>query len=126
MEDYQKAVQRQRKWHLNVLLIVISGTLVTLGNRTWLGLLLGSIASYANLLLLQRQVDQIGQVAIGEKKHAMAGTIFRIGSALLVVYLAKFIPLEVNFYSLVIGLVLKDIIIMLDAFVQIMKNRATN
>lgn len=117
MDDYQKVTERQRKWLRNVLLIMISGTLFTLGNRIWLGLLLGCITSYANLLLLQRQVDQMGYVAIGNKGHATAGTIFRIGSALLVVSLVRFFELEVNIYALVIGFMFKYVVILLESLV---------
>ncbi|WP_440897936.1 ATP synthase subunit I [Amphibacillus sp. Q70] len=117
MDDYQKVAQRQRKWLRIVLLIMISGTLFTLGNRIWLGLLLGSITSYANLLLLQRQVDQMGHVAIENKGHAAAGTIFRIGSALLVVTLVRFFDLEVNGYALVIGLMSKYVVILFESLV---------
>ena len=121
MNEYQVVTKSQRKWLRNIVLILIIGTILTLGNRTWLGLSLGGLTSYVNLLQLQRQVKQLGDVALGYKRFATAGTIFRIGSALLVVGGVYYFDINVNIYALVIGLMLKYVVILAESFIDVRK-----
>lgn len=119
MDHYQQMIRGQKKWLQGMILIMIIGTVLTLGQRTWLGLLLGSLASYTNLWLLQRHINQIAEVAMGYRRFATAGTISRIGSALLVVALAWRYDAYINFFAVVMGLMLKYVVILLEAFVRL-------
>ncbi|WP_067841081.1 ATP synthase subunit I [Amphibacillus sediminis] len=115
MGRYQEAISRQRRWLIYVIMIVTIGTIASLANRSWLGLWLGSITSYFNLWLLQRNVNRIAEVALGNRKHASAGTISRIGSALLVVVFSLHYNAYISFFAVVIGLMLNYLIILLEA-----------
>ncbi|SEO23466.1 ATP synthase protein I [Amphibacillus marinus] len=115
MWDYQTAVKQQLRWLRYIVLVLAGCTLITLGHRIWLGLLIGSVTSYTNLWLLQRNMNNIVEVAIGNRRYASAGTISRIGSALLVVALARYFDQFISFFAVVMGLMLKYVVILLES-----------
>ncbi|GEN57725.1 ATP synthase subunit I [Halolactibacillus alkaliphilus] len=103
-----------------ILLFILTGTLLSKGQPILFGLLLGGVVSYVNLCLLQLNVTRLGRVAINGKGFAMAGTILRIGAALLVVILVeRYLP-YIPIVAVIIGLMFKYVVVLIAGFWSLM------
>ncbi|GEM05289.1 hypothetical protein HMI01_22770 [Halolactibacillus miurensis] len=108
-----------KKHHHIFLVILISISLVTLltqGHPILFGLLLGGVVSYVNLCLLQWKVTRLVRVVTTDKRFATAGTILRIGAALLVVALVENYFTHIPILAVIIGLMFKYVVVLIAGF----------
>lgn len=108
-----------KKHHHIFLVILISISLVTLlsqGHPILFGLLLGGVVSYVNLCLLQWKVTRLVRVVTTDKRFATAGTILRIGAALLVVALVQNYFTHIPILAVIIGLMFKYVVVLIAGF----------
>ena len=108
-----------KKHHHIFFVILISIALVTLlsqGHPILFGLLLGGVVSYVNLCLLQWKVTRILRTVTTDKRFATAGTILRIGAALLVVVLVEYYLTHIPMFAVIIGLMFKYVVVLIAGF----------
>ena len=108
-----------KKHHHIFFVILISISLVTLlsqGHPILFGLLLGGVVSYVNLCLLQWKVTRILRTVTTDKRFATAGTILRIGAALLVVVLVEYYLTHIPMFAVIIGLMFKYVVVLIAGF----------
>jgi len=108
-----------KKHHHIFFVILISIALVTLlsqGHPILFGLLLGGVVSYVNLCLLQWKVTRILRTVTTDKRFATAGTILRIGAALLVVVLVEYYLTHIPMFAVIIGLMFKYVVVLVTGF----------
>ena len=108
-----------KKHHRIFFVILISISLVTLlsqGHPILFGLLLGGVVSYVNLCLLQWKVTRLVRVVTTNKRFATAGTILRIGAALLVVVLVESYLTHIPVLAVIIGLMFKYVVVLIAGF----------
>lgn len=119
MLDFDRTVRSQRKWMLYLLAVLFLGAGFTPYPRMFLGLILGTSASFYNLWLLQRKVKILGQAATDNKiKAGSLGTLSRIASSILVVFIAMRYEETFNVYAVVVGLATSYVVMVLDVFVR--------
>ncbi|ALX49887.1 ATP synthase subunit I [Lentibacillus amyloliquefaciens] len=117
MSDYQRIVNRQRKWMFFLLAIFVLGAGFTPQARIFLGLLLGSVASFYNLWLLQRKVDAFAESVEKTQSGAGLGTLSRIAAAALTVIIALRFDDYFDMVFVIIGLMTSYLVMMIDFFV---------
>lgn len=115
-----------KKHHQIFFVILISIILVTLlssGHPILFGLLLGGVASYVNLCLLQWKVTRLVRVVTTNKRFATAGTILRIGAALLVVVLVENYLTHIPVVAVIIGLTFKYVVVLIAGFWSLLETK---
>lgn len=118
MDEYDKLVTSQRKWMFYLLAIFVVGVVLTPYRQVFCGLLLGGIASFMNLWLLQRKVKDFGK-AVAEKGTATSlGTFTRIVTSVVVVMIALRFESLFNIYAVIIGLASSYVVMMIEAFIR--------
>lgn len=128
MSEYEKMTTRQLKWMLYLLSILVLGAGFTPYPRIFLGLILGSAASFYNLWLLQRKTKKIGEVAAEQGSMRGIGMFSRLAAAALAVVIALRFEETFHMIAVVIGLGTSYIIILLDflIFNLLKDNKANN
>ncbi|PXW92049.1 ATP synthase protein I [Streptohalobacillus salinus] len=122
MENYQHLMKWQHRIFKWSICLLITLTLISMAHPVLVGLLLGASVSYINLWLLQKETEQLVRIVEGNKRFILAGTISRIGAALLVVVLSLRFPEAINLYAVIIGLMLKYVIVLGTAFFVVNKD----
>lgn len=117
MLNYERMIERQRKWMFFFLLIVIVCVVVTPYKRFMLGLLLGSSISAYNLFLLQLKVTEFGELVKRKKKVKSLGTISRFAAAILGVIIALRYEDYFHIHAFIIGLMIAYVVIIIDFIV---------
>lgn len=121
MMDYDSMVASQRKWMLYLLAILAIGSGFTPYPRVFLGLLLGSVASFFNLWLLQRKVKAFGKAVVGSGTAVSLGTFSRMIAAILAIVIALRFEEIFHLYSVVIGLASSYLVMMVGFFIRAAK-----
>ncbi|GAB3044888.1 ATP synthase subunit I [Virgibacillus ainsalahensis] len=122
MLNYDAMVTRQRKWMLFSLAVFLLGSVFTPYTRVFNGLLLGSVASFYNLWLLQRKTEQFGETVAkgGTSSKLGIGTFARMAAAALVTLIALRFEEHFHIIAVVAGLATSYIFMMLDMFYQVL------
>lgn len=118
MEDLQALFDRQKKYILFFLAILVLGWGFTPYQSVFLGLILGSVVSFFNLWLLARRTKKFGEAVLSGRKMRSLGTFSRMAAALLAVFIAVEYPEYFNLISVVIGLMTSYIVLMIDALIS--------
>src|SRR5690625_4103326 len=123
MSNYRAMANRQRKWMLYLLAILVVVTAIVPNKHFFLGLLLGAVISFYNLWLLQRKTNILGEAAEKDGSRKGIGTISRLAAAALGALLAFRYDLSIIGY--IIGLMTVYPVIMID-FIWFNRNNASN
>jgi ATP synthase protein I len=119
MEDYVVLTKRYSVYTVFFIAIFISLALLTSYQSIFWGLALGSIISLSNLLSTYFQVKRLGEsLEIGRAKLSL-GTLFRFALVIGAVYIALHYPGLFDLISVVIGLMLTNIIILINSLFQL-------
>ncbi|MBM7551766.1 ATP synthase subunit I [Thalassobacillus pellis] len=103
MQRYHLMITRQRKWMFYLLATFVLGWGFTDYKTIFLGILLGSVFSFINLLQMQRKIRKsIDHAGSDQRKSYKLGTFSRLASAGLAVLIA----LQFNEYFHIIGVVI--------------------
>ncbi|MDL4839150.1 ATP synthase subunit I [Aquibacillus rhizosphaerae] len=113
-EIYKKMINRQRKWMLYFISVLVLGAGFTPYTTVFLGLLLGSVLSFFNLWVLQKKINKFGQAVIEGKRILGIGTVTRLTVAVLAVVTALRFDDYFHVISVIIGLMTTYIVIMID------------
>ncbi|WP_062320362.1 ATP synthase subunit I [Halolactibacillus sp. JCM 19043] len=116
METYHDMTKKHHHIFLVILISISLVTLLTQGHPILFGLLLGGVVSYVNLCLLQWKVTRLVRVVTTDKRFATAGTILRIGAALLVVALVENYFTHIPILAVIIGLMFKYVVVLIAGF----------
>lgn len=106
-----------------ILISILLGTLLSSGHPILFGLLLGGVVSYVNLCLLQWNVSRLVRTLTENKRFATAGTIFRIGAALLVVVLVTDYLTDIPIFAVIIGLTFKYVVVLIAGFWSLLETK---
>lgn len=114
MNQYNKMITRQRKWMFCLLALIVLGWVVTPYPRIFLGLLLGTAASFCNLWIMQRKIDRFGEKVAKERRASGIGTFTRFAIVALTVLIAMRFEEHIHLMSVIIGLMTTYVVIMID------------
>ncbi|WP_413377945.1 ATP synthase subunit I [Alkalihalobacillus sp. 1P02AB] len=110
---------------LIALVVTIICFFVTPYPDVFLGLTLGFLVSYLNLLTIYQKTSLIGRIASNLQKHSMIPVLFagfsyaiRISLVILALFVAMQFPDEVNLISVIAGISLVYVIIFVDTITQ--------
>lgn len=115
MNDFESMVDRQRKWMFSLMAIFLLGAVLTPYDRIFLGLLLGNVISYYSLRLLQNRIKRFGETVIEGRSARGFGTLFRIGGAVLAVYIAIRFEDKFHMIAVIFGLATSYIVILAES-----------
>src|SRR5699024_12873043 len=113
MSNYRRMTSRQRKWMIYLLAILVLGIGFTPYTQVFSGLLLGAVASFYNLWLLQKKIADFTE-AIVKKQRSGIGTISRFATAALAIMIAIYFEEHFHLLAVVIGLMTSYVIVMLE------------
>ncbi|WP_156290874.1 ATP synthase subunit I [Oceanobacillus salinisoli] len=123
MSDYDSMVNRQRKWMLYLLALLVIGAGFSSYTRVFNGLLLGSAISFYNLWLLQHKTKAFGKaVAESGSTRGALGTFSRLAAVALAVLVAIRFEETFHIIAVVVGIASSYFIIILDIIVQYVTN----
>jgi len=112
MSDFRRAATRQKLWMAGIIFLVIIVT-VFIGQQYYmLGLLLGTIVSYVNLLVLYRKTTPMAESTGDDLKVRGFGSFIRMILSILGAYIALKNNLSIVTY--IIGLFVMHPIMLLD------------
>jgi|SRR5690625_646495 len=118
MEEYNRLVERQRKWMIYLLVFFLVAILLTPYERLFMSLLLGYIAGYYSLRFLQTRVKSYAEAIVTEGRARSLGTFVRIAGVGIIVVFATRFPEKVHIPWLALGLGLAYIILFIDFTIQ--------
>ncbi len=88
-----------------------------------LGLILGTSLSLFNMWLLMKRIERFSEAVDEGKKVRSLGTVSRMATAVLAVFIAIKFPQYLNIYSVIVGLMTSYVVIIIDFFVQNLRSR---
>lgn len=121
MVNYEGMINRQRKWMLYLLALLIIGASFTPYSAIFLGLLLGSSISFYNHILLHKKIDQLAEKVIKEEKPKGLGTVSRLAAVSVAVLIALRFPEKIHLIALIIGFMASYLIMIVDFIRQTMR-----
>lgn len=122
MLDYQSMTNRQRKWMLYLLALLVLGAGFTPYQSIFLSLILGSAISFYNLWLTQKKINDFGEAIVKKQKARGLGTVSRLAAAALGVLIVIRFEEYFHLISFIIGLMASYLVIMIDFIVfQVLK-----
>nr|WP_284140299.1 ATP synthase subunit I [Virgibacillus sp. LDC-1] len=124
MSDYEQMIVRQRKWMLYLLAMFLLGAGITPFMEVFLGLLLGTIASFYNLYLLQKKTLEFTEAIARKQSSRGIGMLSRFAAAALVVLIALRYEEQFHIIAVIIGLMTSYIVIMIDFMMFQNKDKA--
>jgi len=114
MNQYNKMIARQRKWMFYLLALFVLGWGFTPYTRIFLGLLLGTTASFYNLWAMQRKIDRFGERVANANRASGIGTFTRFAIVALTVLIAMRFEEHFHLMAVIIGLMTTYVVIMID------------
>src|SRR5690625_1249725 len=112
MSDFRRAATRRKLWMAGIIFRVLLVT-VFVGQRYYmLGLLLGTIVSYVNLLVLYRRTTPMAESAGDDLKVRGFGSFIRMILSILGAYIA--LKNDLSLVTYIIGLFVMHPIMLLD------------
>src|SRR5699024_5677322 len=117
MSNYKRMTIRQRKWMIYLLAILVLGIGFTPYTQLFSGLLLGAVASFYNLWLLQKKIVEFTEAIVKKQRNGI-GTISRFGTAALAIIIDIYFEEHFLLLVVVIGLMTSYVIVMLDCLIH--------
>ncbi|MBY7144727.1 ATP synthase subunit I [Virgibacillus sp. NKC19-3] len=117
MSDYNVMIARQRKWMLYLLAILLIGAIFLPYPRVLLGLLLGTMASFYNLWMLQKKIVDFTEAVANQSSTRGIGMVSRFAAAILAVIVALRFEEYFHIIAVLIGLMTSYVVIMIDVMV---------
>ncbi|QKY70479.1 ATP synthase subunit I [Lentibacillus sp. CBA3610] len=114
MSHYNQMVIRQRKWMLYLLALLVLGAGFSSYPTIFLGLLLGSSASFFNMWILQRKIRLLGEAVAEGKSVYGIGTFSRLAAVGLAIVIASRFEEYFHILAVVAGLGTSYCIMMLE------------
>ena len=114
MSEYGLMANRQRKWMLYLLAILVIGAGFTPYTTVFYSLTLGTVISFYNLWLMQRRVDDFAEAVVKARRTRGLGTLSRLAAVALGVVIVVKYGEYFNLIAYVIGLMTSYIVIMID------------
>lgn len=114
MQQYDRLIQRQRKYMTIFLVTFILGAITTPFKTIFLGLLLGSSISFYNQLLLHRKISLFGEKVIRAEKPKGLGFISRLAAVAFAAIIVLRFPEHFNIIALLIGLMISYLVLVID------------
>ncbi|MFD1036856.1 ATP synthase subunit I [Virgibacillus byunsanensis] len=122
MSHYENMIARQRKWMFYLLALLVLGAGFTPYLRIFLGLLLGSVISLYNLVLLQRKTYDFTE-AVAKKQPARGlGTVSRFAAVALAVIIALRFEDYFHIIAVIIGLMTSYLVMVIDFVISHFKS----
>src|SRR5699024_3965091 len=121
MLAFNQMVSQQRKWMFFFLIILLMGLIITPYHKVFLGLFLGGIVSFLNMILLQRHARKLGKAVVENKGIPSLWSIVRILLIILLIIFALRFENLVHRGATVIGLMLSYIVMPLERFLTSVK-----
>jgi len=118
MEEYERLVERQRKWMLYLLVFFLIGASITSHQRIFLSLLLGYVVGYYSLRFLQSRIKAFGRAVVEKGSSANLGTFIRLGGIAVVAVMALRFPEKVHLLSVIAGIGIAYVILFFDFTLQ--------
>lgn len=119
MSNYNKMIVQQRKWMLYLLAVFVLGAGFTPYVRIFLGLLLGSVASFYNLWMLQRKINVFGKSVAESRSVLGIGTFSRLAAAALTILISLRFEEKFHIIAVILGLATSYLVIMFDFLLHI-------
>ncbi|GIN90848.1 ATP synthase protein I [Siminovitchia terrae] len=120
MDNLQQLFNRQRKYILYLLAILVLGWGFTPYQSIFMGLILGTSISFFNLWMMVRRMNKFGEAVLTGRKMRSLGTLSRMAAAILGVFIAMQYPETFNLISVIIGLMTSYLVIAIDALISIL------
>ncbi|WP_368653345.1 ATP synthase subunit I [Ornithinibacillus sp. 4-3] len=114
MAEYGSMINRQRKWMLYLLAVLVLGAGFSPYPSIFLGLILGSVISFYNLWLMQKKIDEFAEAVEKKTRAKGLGTLARLAAVALGVIIVMRYGDYFNLIAFVIGLMTSYIVIMID------------
>lgn len=115
MSQYEKMAVRQRKWMFYLLAMFVLGAGFTPYLSIFLGLLLGSIASFYNLWLLQRKINDFATAIEKNQATKGIGMISRFAASILAIIIALRFEEYFHIIAVLVGLMTSYLVIVIDS-----------
>ena len=125
MNNYSVMINRQRKWMLYLLAISVIGWGFTDYQVIFQSLIIGIVAGFFNLFLLQKKIDIMGEKAANNQPAKSLGTLSRFAAAALVVVIILRYPEQFHIIAAVVGLMTPYLVIMIDFIFSSKKTTST-
>nr|WP_085994043.1 ATP synthase subunit I [Oceanobacillus senegalensis] len=124
MQEYENMVNRQRKWMLYLLALLVLGAGFTPYTRIFYGLILGTVISFYNLWLLQQKTNTFGK-SVAEQGTARGGlgVISRLAAAAIGILLALRFQEIFHIMAVAIGILSSYLIILFDILIVIIQHK---
>lgn len=119
MKDYTTLTKRFTFYTIVLIIIFAILSFLPSYQSVFLGLLVGSLVSLVHLWTTYFQVKRLGEAIEEGRSKFSLGTLFRIGIALAVLYVAYQNPDIFHFTSVIIGLMITYIIIFVHSLFQL-------
>ncbi len=111
-------IKRHKKYLLYLLAIFVLGWGFSTYDDVFLGLIVGTIVSFYNHWLLYRKVDKFGETVVTGGKMYSLGTVSRMASAGLAVFIGLRYPEQISIYFVIVGLMTSYMVIFIDFIIQ--------
>lgn len=112
MSEFRRAANRQRLWMVGLIAIVMLIAFFSENRPFFLGMLLGTVISYVNLLVLYRKATPLAESTETEGFSRGFGAVTRLVTAVLGAYIANRNGFHIGSYA--VGLVFMYPVILLD------------
>lgn len=122
MVEYQRMFQRHLKMTFFLLAFYVLGWGFTPYHTIFQGLLLGTVFNMYSLWTIYSKVNRLGQAILDKKKVRSLGSLQRLAVSGLAVLIAIRFPETFHLLSVILGLVTFHIVIMIDLFIQSLRN----
>ncbi|MBS4200698.1 ATP synthase subunit I [Bacillus sp. FJAT-49732] len=118
MPELQQLFNRHCKYIIYLIAIYVLGWGFTSYKTIFMGLILGTSVSLFNHWNLVRKTTLFGEAASSGKKMRSFGTMIRMCSAILAVFIAGKYPNLFDLISVLIGIMTAHAVIIIDFFLQ--------
>lgn len=114
MPEFVEMYNRARKWMLYLMSIYVLGWGFTSYKTVFLGLLLGTVCSFMNLLVLFKKMGTFDKSVTKGKRVRSVGSLSRLAIASLAAVIAIRWPHYFNIIFVIVGLMTNYLVIMID------------
>lgn len=117
LEEYNRRIKRIHRF-ANRLLIIFAIGITTPLSGIFFGLTLGTFIGLINFLITVNRINKIGEIAVnssaGRSKPVFSGMLIRFALAILAIMIAYKNPQYFNLFSTIFGLLIVQIIAIVD------------
>lgn len=124
MEAYDRLVERQRKWMIYLLVLLLISGILTPYEQQFFSMLIGYVAGYYSLRFLQSRIRRFGESVLEKGTSRSLGMVLRIGGIAVIVMLALRYPEKVNIPWLAVGIGIAYIVLFIDFTIQLLADES--